>query len=119
VRTGGWLSARTEGETCGASGRGIAGRTRGCKRRRKPEVVNWVIPEDARAGGNGILIDGSAGDARFGRSKECIVGSTGEKVARRKPGGRRPVKPEGESSRSKDRRRTPDGGAGAHAAQAG
>jgi len=25
-----------------------------------------MIPEDAKAGGYGILIDGSAGDARFG-----------------------------------------------------
>ncbi len=48
---------------------------------------SWVIPEDAQAGGNGILIDGSAGDARFGGSKECIVGSTGEEIARRKPRG--------------------------------
>jgi hypothetical protein len=30
------------------------------------KLFNWVIPEDAMAGGYGILIDGSAGDARFG-----------------------------------------------------
>jgi hypothetical protein len=29
-------------------------------------LFNWMISEDARAGGNGILIDGFAGDARFG-----------------------------------------------------
>ena len=29
------------------------------------KLFNWMIPEDAKAGGNGILIDGSAGDARF------------------------------------------------------
>jgi len=46
-----------------------------------------MIPEDARAGGNGILIDDSVGDARFGGYKECIRGSTGEKIARRKPSG--------------------------------
>jgi len=46
-----------------------------------------MIPEDARAGGNGILIDGSAGDARFGGNKECIRGSTGEEITRRKPSG--------------------------------
>jgi hypothetical protein len=28
-------------------------------------MFSWKIPEDARAGGNGILIDGFAGDARF------------------------------------------------------
>jgi hypothetical protein len=28
-------------------------------------LLSWKIPEDARAGGNGILIDGFAGDARF------------------------------------------------------
>jgi hypothetical protein len=28
-------------------------------------VVKLADPEDARSGGNGILIDGSAGDARF------------------------------------------------------
>ena len=50
-------------------------------------MFNWVIPEDARAGGNGILIDGSAGDARFGGNKECIIGSTGEEITRRKPSG--------------------------------
>jgi hypothetical protein len=52
-----------------------------------------MIPEDAKTGGNGILIDGFAVDARFGGIKECIAGSTGEAVARRKPGGRRSVKP--------------------------
>jgi hypothetical protein len=65
------------------------------------KLFSWMIPEDARAGGNGILIDGFAGDARFGGNKECIGGSTGEEIARRKPSGRRPVKPEGESSRCK------------------
>jgi hypothetical protein len=29
------------------------------------KLFSWVIPEDARASGNRILIDGSAGDARF------------------------------------------------------
>jgi len=46
-----------------------------------------MIPEDARAGGNGILIDGSVGDARFGGDKECIRGSTGEEIAMRKLSG--------------------------------
>ena len=31
-----------------------------------PRLFNWKIPEDARAGGDRILIDGFAGDARFG-----------------------------------------------------
>jgi len=30
------------------------------------KLFSWMIPEDAKAGGYGILIDGSAGDARFG-----------------------------------------------------
>ena len=51
------------------------------------KLLNWTIPEDARAGGNGILIDGSAGDARFGGNRECIRGSAGEETARRKPSG--------------------------------
>jgi len=38
------------------------------KRRRKSEVVKLVDPEDARTGGRGILIDGSAGDATFARN---------------------------------------------------
>ena len=88
MRAGWQPSARTEGEVSGASLRGIAGRARSDKRRRKPEVVlNWVIPEDARAGGNGILIDSSAGDARFGGNRECIRGSTGEETAKRKLSG--------------------------------
>ena len=29
------------------------------------KLLSWKIPEDAKAGGYGILIDGSAGDARF------------------------------------------------------
>ena len=89
MRAGWQPSARKEGEVSGASLRGIAGRARSDKRRRKPEdVISWVIPEDAKAGGNGILIDGLAGDARFSGNKECIGGSTGEETARREPGGR-------------------------------
>jgi len=57
------------------------------------KLFSWMIPEDAKTGGNGILIDGSVVDARFGGNKDCIAGSTGEAVARRKPRGRRPVKP--------------------------
>jgi hypothetical protein len=30
-----------------------------------PRLFNWKIPEDARASGYRILIDGFAGDARF------------------------------------------------------
>jgi len=63
-------------------------------------LFNWVIPEDARASGSGILIDGSAGDARFGGNKECIGSSTGEEIAGASQAVRRPVKPEGESNRS-------------------
>jgi len=32
---------------------------------RDEKLLSWKIPEDARASGNGILIDGFAGDARF------------------------------------------------------
>jgi hypothetical protein len=51
------------------------------------KLLSWTIPEDAKAGGSGILIDGSAGDARFGGSRECIRGSAGEETARRKLSG--------------------------------
>jgi len=57
------------------------------------KLLSWVIPEDAKTGGNGILIDGSSGDARFGGNKDCIKGSTGKGTSRRKPKGSRPVKP--------------------------
>jgi hypothetical protein len=41
---------------------------RRCKSRRKSEVVELANPEGARTGGERILIDGSAGDARFERN---------------------------------------------------
>jgi hypothetical protein len=67
-------------------------------------MFSWKIPEDARASGNGILIDGFAGDARFGGSKECIRGSAGEGATRRKPRGSRPVKAKGEAAGANWRR---------------
>ncbi len=66
MRIGKSPPAQPEGETWSESSRGIAGRVRRCKSRRKPKVVELTDPEDTRTGGNGILIDGSAGDARFG-----------------------------------------------------
>ncbi len=65
MRIGKSPPAQPEGETWGESPRGIAGRARHYKSRRKSEVVKLADPEGARTGGNGILIDGSAGDARF------------------------------------------------------
>ncbi len=73
------------------------------------KLFSWKIPEDARAGGNRILIDGSVGDARFGGNKECIGGSTGEGIAQRKLNGSQPVKPEGETADA-NRRRSQSGG---------
>jgi len=36
-------------------------------------LFSWKIPEDARASGNGILIDGFAGDATAGVSRKLIA----------------------------------------------
>jgi len=66
MRIGKSPPAQPEGETWGESPRGIAGCARDYKSRRKSEVVKLADPEGTRTGGNGILIDGSAGDARFG-----------------------------------------------------
>jgi len=84
-----------EGETWGESRRGIAGRARDCDKPTTVGVVKLADPEDARSGGNGILIDGSAGDARFNGSKGCIKGPTGGRGTRRKPSESKPAKPEG------------------------
>ena len=49
------------------------------------KLYRLVDPEDARTGGEGILIDGSAGDATFAQSKGRIESPAEAREAKRKP----------------------------------